>query len=96
MAGFDSSSTLNYSTLHTIGLEEGSSNAPLKGSFIGTTVPFNAIPYDGGHIPPPSPSLGGSFLQPSRLNTNSILFSGGSHGPQSCRLALYILALGFI
>jgi hypothetical protein len=81
--GFDTSSTLTYSTLQTIGLGEGSSNAPLQGSFTGTSAPFNAIPYGGGHIPPPSPSLGGAFQQPSGLNTSSILFSGGSHGSQS-------------
>jgi hypothetical protein len=50
---------------------------------MGTTSPFNAIPYGGGHIPPPSPSLGGAFQQSIGLNTNSSLFSGGSHGPQS-------------
>jgi hypothetical protein len=61
MLGFDSSLTLTYSTLQTIGLGEGSSSAPLQGSFVGTTAPFNAIPYGGGHIPPPSPSLGGAF-----------------------------------
>jgi hypothetical protein len=83
MSGFDSSSTLTYSTLQTIGLGVGSSNSPLQGSFTGTTAPFNTIPYGGGHIPPPSPSLGGAFQQPIRLNTNSSLFSGGSHGPQS-------------
>jgi hypothetical protein len=83
MSGFDSSSTLTYSTLQTVGLGEGSSSAPLQGSFMGTTAPFNAIPYGGGHIPPPSPSLGGAFQQPFKINTSSILFSGGSHGPHS-------------
>jgi hypothetical protein len=85
MAGFDSSSSSNYSTLNIVGLGEGSSNSPLKGSFTGITAPFNAIPYGGGHIPPPSPSLGGSFQQLSRLDTSSSMFSGGSHGPQYCR-----------
>jgi hypothetical protein len=29
------------------------------------------------------PFLGGDFQQPTELNTSSILFSGGSHGPES-------------
>jgi hypothetical protein len=50
---------------------------------VGTTSPFNTIPYGGGHIPPSFPSLGGTFHQSIGLNTNSSLFNGGSHGPQS-------------
>jgi hypothetical protein len=91
MSGSNTSSNLTYSTLQIVGLGEGSSNAPLQGSFMGTTTPFNAIPYGGGHIPPPSPSLGGSFQQPSRIKTNSILFSGGIHGPQS-----YMILVGYM
>ena len=83
MLGFDTCLNLNYSTLHTICLGEKSSNYPLQRSFTGTFAPFNAIPYNGGHIPPPSPSLGGAFQQPSKINTNSKLFSGGIYGPQS-------------
>jgi hypothetical protein len=50
---------------------------------MGTTAPFKSIPYGGGHIPPPSPSLGGMFQQPIGPNANYSLFSGGSHGPSS-------------
>jgi hypothetical protein len=83
MPDFDTNSVLTYSTLQTMGLGAGSSNAPLQGSAIGTTAPFNAIPYGGGHIPPPSPSLGGAFQQPIGPNANYSLFSGGSLGPSS-------------
>jgi hypothetical protein len=61
--GMPSSSTspaLTSSTLQTLGLGAGSSNAPLQGQLGGIPVPFNAFPYAGGHIPPSSPSLGGS------------------------------------
>jgi hypothetical protein len=81
MSGFDSSSFLTYSTLQTIVLGAGISNAPLQGSVMGTTTPFNVIPYSGGHIPPPSPSLGGTLQQPIGPNAKSSLFSGVSHGP---------------
>jgi hypothetical protein len=83
MPGFDSNSVLTYSTLQTMGLGAGSSNAPLQGSVMGTTAPFNAIPYGGGHIPPPSPSLGGMFQQSIGPNANYSFFSGGSLGPSS-------------
>jgi hypothetical protein len=82
MLNFHSISSLTYSTLKTIGLEEGSSNSPLQGSITSIVSPFKAIPYDGGHIPPPSPSLGGTFQQLIGPNTNASSFSGGSHGPQ--------------
>jgi hypothetical protein len=55
MPDFDSNSVLTYSTLQTMGLGAGSSKSPVQGSIGGTSVPFNAIPYGGGHIPPPSP-----------------------------------------
>jgi hypothetical protein len=61
MSGFDTSSTLTYSTLQTIGMGAGSLNAHLQGSFTDTTSPFNVIPYSGGHIPPISPSFGGAL-----------------------------------
>jgi hypothetical protein len=60
MPGFDTNSVLSYSTLQTLGLGAGSSNAPLQGSMGGTSAPYNAFPYGGGHIPPSSPSLGGA------------------------------------
>jgi hypothetical protein len=83
MSDFDSSLILTYSTLQTIGLGAGNSNAPLQGFVTSTTVSFNSIPYGGGHIPLPSPLIRVTFHQPIEVNTNSIFFSGGSHGPQS-------------
>jgi hypothetical protein len=64
--GMPSSGTspiLTSSTLQTLGLGVGSSNAPLQGQLGGIPVPFNAFPYAGGHIPPSSPSLSGSHQQ---------------------------------
>jgi hypothetical protein len=58
---FDSNSVLTYSTLHTMGMGVGISNTLVQGSNGGSSVPFNAIPYGGVHIPPPSPSLNGAF-----------------------------------
>jgi hypothetical protein len=52
---FDTNSVLTYSTLQTMGLGAGSSNAPLQGSMGGTSASYNAIPYGGGHIPPCPP-----------------------------------------
>jgi hypothetical protein len=83
MPDFDSNSVLTYSTLQTMGLGAGSSNSPMQGSTGGTSVPFNAIPYGGGHIPPSSPSLGGAFQQPIGPNANYNLFGAGSLGPLS-------------
>jgi hypothetical protein len=83
MSGFDISLTLTYSTLQTTGLGVGSSTTPLQGSLRGASALYNVVPYGGGHIPPPSPSLGGSFQQPYGLNASSILFSGGIQRPQS-------------
>jgi hypothetical protein len=61
--GMPSSGTsfvLSYSTSQTSSLGVGSSNAPMQGHMGGTPSPFNAFPYGGGHIPPSSPSLGGT------------------------------------
>jgi hypothetical protein len=67
--------------------DHGSGGRELKRSharvYRGTSVPFNAIPYGGGHIPPLSPSLGGAFQQPIGLNANYNLFGAGSLGPSS-------------
>jgi hypothetical protein len=91
MLNFDSNSVLTYSTLQTMGLRAGSSNTPMKGSTRGASVPFNAIPYGGGHIPPPSPSLGGAFQQPIKSNSNYSLFGGGGLGPLS-----YTISVGYM
>jgi hypothetical protein len=64
--GMPSSGTslaLANSTLQTLGLGVGSSNAPLQGQLGGIPVTFNAFPHAGGHIPPSSPSLGGPHQQ---------------------------------
>jgi hypothetical protein len=58
MPGFDTNSVLSYSTLQTLGLGEGISNDPMQGSMGGTSAPYNAFPYGGGHIPQSSPLLG--------------------------------------
>jgi hypothetical protein len=71
MPNFDTNSVLTYSTLQTLGLGAGSSNAPLQGSMGGTSSPYNAFPYGGGHIPPSSPSLGGASQQPAWPNMNT-------------------------
>jgi hypothetical protein len=55
----------------------------MQGYTRGTLVPFNAIPYGGGHIPPSSPSLGGAFQQPIGMNVNYRLFGEGILGPSS-------------
>jgi hypothetical protein len=59
MPSSGTSHALTYSTLQTLGLGVGSSNAPLQGQLGGIPIPFNAFPYAGGHISPSSPSLGG-------------------------------------
>jgi hypothetical protein len=58
-------------------------NDPVKGSTRGTSVPFNAIPYGGGHIPPSSPLLDGAFQQPIWSSANYNLFGAGSLGNSS-------------
>jgi hypothetical protein len=83
MPNFDMNSILPYSTLHTMGMGVGSSNAPLQGSMGGTSTPYNVIPYGGGHIPPSSPLLDGALQQPVRMNMNYNLFGEGSLGPSS-------------
>jgi hypothetical protein len=83
MPSSGTSPVLSYSTLKTSGLGEGSSRAPLQGHMGGTLAPFNAFPYGGGHIPPSSPSLGGSHQQSTGKPTHHSLFESGSEGPPS-------------
>jgi hypothetical protein len=83
MPNFDMNSVLSYSTLQTLGLGVGSSNAPLQGSMGGTSAPYNDFPYGGGHIPPSSPSLGGAPQQPVWPTMNYNLSGAGSQGPSS-------------
>jgi hypothetical protein len=70
MPGFGTSTVLSYSTLQTLGLGAGSSNA----------TPYNTFPYGGGHIPPLSPSLDGDHQHSTWPNTNYSLFGAGSQG----------------
>jgi hypothetical protein len=84
--GMPSSGTspiLSYSTLQTMGLGTGSSSTPLQGHMGGTPIPFNAFSYGGGHIPPSSPSLGGSHQLSTEQPTHNSLFGAGSQGPPS-------------
>jgi hypothetical protein len=66
-----------------MGLGVGSSNTPLQGSMGGTSAPYNAFPYGGGHILLSDPSLGGALQQPIWSNMNYILFRAGSQGISS-------------
>jgi hypothetical protein len=84
--GMPSSSTrpvLSYSTLQTSGLGAGSSNAPIQGHIGGTPAPFNAFPYEGGHIPPSSPSLDGMHQPSVEPPAHHSLFGAWSQGPPS-------------
>jgi hypothetical protein len=63
MPSSGTSPVLNYSTLQTLGLGAGSSNAPLQGQLGANPISFNTFPYTGGHIHPSSPSLGGPHQQ---------------------------------
>jgi hypothetical protein len=83
MPSSGTSPVLSYSTLQTSGLGVGSSSAPLQGHMGGTPSPFNTFTYGGGHIPPSSPSLGGSHQQTAGQPTYHSLFGAGSQGPPS-------------
>jgi hypothetical protein len=80
MPSLGTSPVLTSSTLQTLGLGVGSSNTPLQGQLRGIPVPFNACPYAGGHIPPLSPSLGGSHQQSVGQPTHTSPFGAGSQG----------------
>jgi hypothetical protein len=80
MPSLGTSPALTHSTLQTLGLGVGSSNAPLQGQLGGTPFPFNAFPYAGGHIPPSSPSLGGPHQQSVGQPAHISLFGAGSQG----------------
>jgi hypothetical protein len=69
---------LSYSTSQTLGMGVGSSNTPLQGHLWGTSSPFNAFPYGGGHIPPSSPSLSGTHQQSAKPPSHHSLFGEGS------------------
>jgi hypothetical protein len=80
MPSSGTSPALTTSTLQTLGLGAGSSNASLQGQLGGIPVPFNAFPYAGGHIPPASPSLGGLPQQSVGLPAHMSPFGAGSQG----------------
>jgi hypothetical protein len=89
--GMPSSGTspiLSYSTLQTLVLGEGSSNAPLQGPVGGTSTPFNAFPYRGGHIPPSFSLLGGAHQQSVESNTHHSSFGARSQGPPSHNMSV--------
>jgi hypothetical protein len=81
--GIPSSGTspaLTHSTLQTLSLGVGSSNAPLQGQLGGIPVLFNALPYVVGDISPLSPSLGGLHQQSIRQPAHTSSFGAGSQG----------------
>jgi hypothetical protein len=80
MPSSGTSPALTTSTLQTLGLGEGSSNAPLQGQLGGIPVPFNAFPYAGGHIHPSSPSLGGPHQQSAGQPAHISPFGARSQG----------------
>jgi hypothetical protein len=83
MPSSGTSPVLSYSTSQTSGLGAGSSNAPLQGHMGGTSAPFNAFPYGGGHIPSLSPSLEGTHQPSAGSPAHHSLFGAGSQGPPS-------------
>jgi hypothetical protein len=80
MPSSGTSPVLTSSISQTLGLGTGSSNASLQGQPRDIPVPFNAFPYDGGHIPPSSPSLGGLPQQSARLPAHTSPLGAGSQG----------------
>jgi hypothetical protein len=83
MLNFDMNSVLTYSTLQTMGMGEGSSNAPFQGFMGGTSASYNSIPHGGSHIPPSFPSLDCSFQPLVEPNMNYGFFGVGNLGPSS-------------
>jgi hypothetical protein len=88
MPSLGTSPVLSYSTLQTLGLGLGSSNTPLQGPMEGTSAPFNAFLYGEGHIPPSSPSLGGTHQQSTRPKTHHSSLGVGSQGPPSHNMSV--------
>jgi hypothetical protein len=80
MPSSGTSPALTHSTLQTLGLGAGSSNAPLQGQLGGIPILFNAFPYAGGHISPSSPSLGGPHQQSAGQPAHTNSFGVGSQG----------------
>jgi hypothetical protein len=80
MPSSGTSPALTHSTLQTLGLGAGSSNASLQGQLGGIPLPFNAFPYAGGHISPSSPSLGGLHQQSIGPPAHTSSSGAGSQG----------------
>jgi hypothetical protein len=88
MPSSGTSPVLTSSTLQTLGLGAGSSNAPLQGQLGGIPVPFNAFPYAGGHIPPSSPSLSGLHQQSAGKPAHTSSFGAESQGTPAQTLSV--------
>jgi hypothetical protein len=80
MPSSGTSPALTSSTLQTLGLGEGSSNAPLQGQLGGIPIPFNDFSYAGGHIPPLSHSLSGLHQQSVGQPAHTSPLGAGSQG----------------
>jgi hypothetical protein len=83
MPSLGTSLVLSYSTSQTSGLGAGRCNAPLQGHMGGIFSPFNAFSYGGGHIPPSSPSLSGTYQPSIAPSAHHSLLGVGSQGPPS-------------
>jgi hypothetical protein len=88
MPSSGTSPALTSSTLQTLGLGAGRSNASLQGQLGGIPVPFNTFPYAGGHIPPSSPSLGGLHQQSVGPPAHTSPFGAGSQGTPAQTLSV--------
>jgi hypothetical protein len=53
----------------------------MQGHIRGTPTPFNTFPYEGGHMPPSSPSLGETHQPSVGPPAHHSLFGSGSQGP---------------
>jgi hypothetical protein len=88
MPSSGTSPALTTSTLQTLGLGAGSSNAPLPGQLGSIPVPFNAFPHAGGHIPPSSPSLGGPHQQTAGQPAHTSSLGAASQGQPAQTLSV--------
>jgi hypothetical protein len=80
MPSSGTSPVLTTSSLQTLGLGAGSSNAPLPGQLGSIPVPFNVFPHAGGHIPPSFPSLGGPHQQTAGQPSHTSSLGAASQG----------------
>jgi hypothetical protein len=88
MPSSGTSPALTHSTLQTLGLGAGSSNAPLQGQLGGIPFPFNAFPYAGVHISPSSPSLGGLHQQSVGQPAHTSSFGARSQGTPAQNMSI--------